>query len=276
MRVSFRLLVVTAALVGLVAASSDDGHKVRTRKLDAEPGTCGGGNVGNNRCPDAGDCCSKRGYCGSDDHHCSHLVSDQSFLPSYLELLPETDPAFAALNETGVGPYILAPPGGGNLREFKIITFKEEHDVYRVYGGRAEQGKAVMCGFWWTLSPPGNIYPKNPLITAKSYERDIFAICPEWNDATQIIRCNIPAGYNTIVGIGQTADCDDGSTLIPSETDLQLNGQICNLISDPAVSCTFCSTDKSGLQLSTCVQIDDYDGYVTPTDSVSSLKKGGK
>lgn len=216
------------------------------------------------------------------------MLMDQSLLPSYLEPLPETDPAFAAFNETGFGPYILAPPGKGNLREFEIITFKEEHDVYRVYGG---DDKAGMCGRWWTLSPPGNIYPTFPLLTADEYLTDIFAVCPEWNDATQIIRCNVPAGYNAIVGIGQTADCADGNTLIPSETELQLNGQICNLISDPTVSCTFCSTDKSGLQLSTCVQIDDYPGYVpptgaTPTDPASTAsdstasdsekKKGGK
>jgi hypothetical protein len=205
---------------------------------------------------------------------------DASLLPSYLETLPETDPAFAPLNQTGYGGYILGEPGEGRLREFEIITFKEEHDVYRVYGG---EGKAGMCGNWWTLSPPGNIYPTFPLITADEYLRDIFAVCPEWNDATQIIRCNVPAGFNAIVGIGQTANCSDSITnLIPSETDLQLNAKFCNsdrdfnrafnqssypMITDPEVSCSFCKTDKSGLQLSTCVRIEDYDGYVDPTTS---------
>jgi hypothetical protein len=194
------------------------------------------------------------------------MLMDQSLLPSYLEPLAETHPAFANLNQTGFGGYILGQPGGGNLREYEIITFKEEHDVYRVYGG---EDKAKMCGRWWTLSPPGNIYPTFPLLTADEYLNDIFGVCPEWNDATQIIRCNVPAGYNAIVGLGQTAICNDTSILTPSERELQLNGQICDLTSDPNVSCTFCATDKDGLQLSTCVQIEDYDGYIDITSDAS-------
>jgi hypothetical protein len=82
-----------------------------------------------------------------------------------------------------------------------------------------------------------------------------------------------PVGYKAIVGIGQTADCADGTTLIPLEVDLQLNGPICNLIQeDPTISCTFCSTKQDGLQLSTCIQIEDYPGFVAD-DSVRQQER---
>lgn len=203
------------------------------------------------------------------------LAIAQNVLPPYLEPLPETDPAFEGFNSTA-NRFVLGDPGQGGLVNFEIVTFTEEHDVYRVYGG---DGKASMCGFWWTLSPPGNIYPANPLLSADDYLSELFAVCPEWNDATEIIRCNIPVGYNAIVGIGQTADCADGTTLIPSEIDLQLNGPICNLIQeDPTISCTFCKkTDQDGLlQLNTCVQIEDYPGFEEDASSGSDDKKGKK
>lgn len=209
------------------------------------------------------------------------LAIAENVLPPYLALLPETDPTFEGFNSTA-NRFVLGDPGNGGLVNFDIVTFQEEHDVYRVYGG---EGKASMCGFWWTLSPPGNIYPANPLLTADDYLSELFAVCPEWNDATEIIRCNIPVGYTAIVGIGQTADCADGSTLIPSEVDLQLNGPICNLIQeDPTISCTFCKTNQDGLQLSTCVQIEDYPGFEGEEEESSGSgdgkgkksKKGGK
>jgi hypothetical protein len=104
------------------------------------------------------------------------LAVAESVLPHYLEPLPETDPAFEDFNSTA-NRFVLGDPGKGGLVNFEIVTFTEEHDIYRVYGG---DGKAsIMCGFWWTLSPPGNIYPASPLLSADDYLSELFAVCPE-------------------------------------------------------------------------------------------------
>lgn len=136
-------------------------------------------------------------------------------------------------------------------------------------------GKAQVCGNYWTLSSPAdNMYPANPLLSADDYLSNIFAVCPEWDDATDIVRCNIPVGYNAVVGIGQTDDCADGTTLIPSAVELQLVGPICDLTQDdPKVSCTFCGTNRDWLQLSSCVQVEDYPCFEGADSSSSADKK---
>lgn len=163
-------------------------------------------------------------------------------LPDYLTALSTSDPAYAALNET-VNRFLLKGPGEGAFKEAEIITFTKSHHVYRVYGG---EGKAGQCGFWWNLDAPQD--------TTKSYFEE-FAVCEEWNDATHMVRCNVPEGYNAVVGIGQSAACANNETIVPDDSVLQLNGAICDIADQegPGLTCEWCAADDEALQDSACV-----------------------
>ena len=159
-------------------------------------------------------------------------------LPPYLALLPTADEDYAALN-TSLHDFVLRAPGEGNLKAAEIVSFTAEHHVYRVYGGSARQ-----CGRWWILDPPSND-------TASHFEE--FAVCPEWNDASNIVRCTVPVGFNAIVGIGQTVDCANNETLVPEDTALQFNGDVCVVANILNSTCEFCAADSSMLEDSACV-----------------------
>lgn len=116
--------------------------------------------------------------------------------------------------------------------------------MYRVYGG---EGKASQCGFWWNLDAPQD--------TTKSYFEE-FAVCEEWNDATHMVRCNVPEGYNAVVGIGQSATCANNETIVPDDGVLQLNGAICDIANQegPGLICEWCAADGEALHDSACVE----------------------
>lgn len=161
-------------------------------------------------------------------------------LPSYLEPLLADHVEYSSLNST-LYKYLLKEPGQGGFKGAEIVKFTEERSVYRIYGG---ENKAQQCGYWWNLEPPvGNV---------STYFQE-FAVCPEWNDATDMIKCTVPVGYAAVVGSGQSADCDDNSTLAPDESILQLNGAICDVIDrDLSLSCEFCAAREFSLEKSAC------------------------
>lgn len=132
---------------------------------------------------------------------------------------------------------------------FLVVTAVQDHFMYRVYGGPASQ-----CGYWWVLAPPSNVYPVEPPIDKEEYMSELFAICPEWNNATSVIRCSLPAGTNLVVGPGQTATCPDGTTLIPSPTILQANGNGCAVTTEGDQECAFSKTFQYSLQESPVVR----------------------
>ena len=125
--------------------------------------------------------------------------------------LDETDPEWAEHSWRVTNSRVIGEPGGGNIIPDMIDIFNEPH---RTYGGKANQ-----CGRWWVLDPPSG--PKD------SYFHH-FAICKEWNDATDIIRCRVPKGYIAVVGEGQSVDCPvTKEQLSPDSENLQLSGDIC-------------------------------------------------
>ena len=96
-------------------------------------------------------------------------------LPPYLEPLPQTDPRFDGLNSSAY-EYAYGPePGDGNLKEFQIVHFLENHTAYRVWGGPASE-----CGYWWILAPPSDCVEVCPRYGEVDF-RTVFAVCPEWN-----------------------------------------------------------------------------------------------
>ena len=115
-------------------------------------------------------------------------------LPSYLAALDETDPEWDDYSSQLTSRWVVGGPGKGNLvpGQVELVRFVEPHFVFRTYGG---YHKASQCGYWWVMDPPKG---------AKDTYFDHFAICPEWNDATDIIRCRIPVGYVAAVGVGQS------------------------------------------------------------------------
>jgi len=136
----------------------------------------------------------------------------------------------------------------------ELVRFVEPHFVFRTYGGFH---KASQCGYWWTMAPPAG---------AKDTYFDHFAICPEWNDASDIIRCRVPVGYVAAVGVGQTVDCpESGGHLSPDPWNLQLNGDICtaSVKMEKHLSCEYCSSNVFDLEQSACSNkgSDPVDGF---------------
>jgi hypothetical protein len=163
-------------------------------------------------------------------------------LPKYLMPLPEDDPDFDYLTSS-MYKYVLKEENLGGLKEAAVVTFTREHEVFRLYGGG--DGKAGQCGRYWTLEAPKDDVPTY-------YEH--FAVCPEWNDATFLIRCTVPVGFHAIVGPGQTAECKDGE-ILGSDGIMQLNGNVCDAIKGN-LTCEWCGSDQFDLEKSACAADD--------------------
>ena len=149
-------------------------------------------------------------------------------LPPFMRPIPSTDSRFSALNSTGFR-FALKPPGFGGVSAFMVAEFTEMHDVYRLSGGPASE-----FGFWWSLATDSNtVLP----VTKKEYMSKYFAICNEFNDGTRLTRCTVPAGTSTVVGPGQTKNCENDEMLYPERTPLQLNRDIVNQEGVTCVSC---------------------------------------
>ena len=170
-------------------------------------------------------------------------------LPNFLTLLPTSDPDFAWLNDTAYNAtYNIYNPkaGGGGLKEFQIVQFAKDHDAYRLFGGSAPS-----CGFWWSLAPEDDCYNAKPAVGVEQY-RSNYAVCPEWNAGTNIQRVTIPAGQKFIVGVGQSATCQDGTVLEGAPALLQLNGGACKVDIRGGGNDT-CGTDWTDVYDSPCV-----------------------
>mmetsp|Transcript_32168 Transcript_32168/g.68078 ORF Transcript_32168/g.68078 Transcript_32168/m.68078 type:complete len:268 (+) Transcript_32168:160-963(+) len=166
-------------------------------------------------------------------------------LPSYLVALDETDPEWDENSWMLTSRYVIGDPGKGNMipDQVALVKFVEPHFVFRTYGG---ENKARQCGYWWVMNPPAG---------DKDVYFDHFAICPEWNDASYIIRCRVPVGYIAAVGAGQSVDCpESGGHLSPDPANLQLNGNICSasVQIEKHLSCTYCSSNDFDLAKSAC------------------------
>lgn len=173
------------------------------------------------------------------------LSSSNVALPSYLTALDETDPEWAEHSWRVTSSWVIGEPGRGNLIPDKVdlVRFNEPHFVFRTYGG---ENKAKQCGYWWVMDPPSG--PKDSYF-------DHFAICKEWNDATDIIRCRVPEGYIAVVGEGQSVDCPETKEhLKPDSANLQLNGDICtaSIMMEKHLSCEYCAADAFDLEKSAC------------------------
>mmetsp|Transcript_53854 Transcript_53854/g.62186 ORF Transcript_53854/g.62186 Transcript_53854/m.62186 type:complete len:294 (+) Transcript_53854:118-999(+) len=223
-------------------------------------------------------------------------MSVQLDLPPYLLPLPESDPAYPGLNESAYN-YAYGPnPGDGMLKEFEVVTFVTTHNAYRVYGGNA-----TACGYWWILAPDHNdcFRPILDDVNYTIFANDYVAVCPEWNTGMYLHRCKIPAGYNAVIGIGQSANCtSNGQLLTPDPTILQLNGDVCSASvsavaagnsssttttsagntttttttaeeegaeSDKESSCVSCRLDRDSLLNSTCVETCPSSSSLSPT-----------
>jgi hypothetical protein len=177
-------------------------------------------------------------------------------LPDYLVRVETTDPEYNEHSYLLTSKLVIGDPGKGNMIKEKVelVRFDKPHFVFRTYGG---EGKSSQCGYWWTLNPPkGN----------RSTFFDHFAICPEWNDATYIVRCRVPEGYISVVGIGQDVECPEShGHLFPDPDILQLNGDICTAATEKQdhLACEYCKSDQFDFELSSCSNNDlDYiDGF---------------
>ncbi|KAL3777017.1 hypothetical protein ACHAW5_010827 [Stephanodiscus triporus] len=132
-------------------------------------------------------------------------------------------------NESGFD-YAWVPPGNGGVTSFKVAILEEAHDVYRLWGGPAEE-----CGYWWTMSPNDDVVPSN--ITLSEEEYDYAGTCPSWNNGTNVTRCTLPIGTAVVVGPGQSVTCPTGEEIVPKPYPLSLNGDVCGMTNVTCVSC---------------------------------------
>ena len=176
----------------------------------------------------------------------SSQSTDVVELPPFLAPLPTTDPQFSSLNASGA-EYALGAPGEGGVSAYAVVAFTQKHDVYRLWGGPAEQ-----CGYWWTLAPDSGTVPG--LLPLDEYMYNYAATCPAWNNGTNITRCTVEPGVAAVVGPAQTATCPSGYPLDPVASPLQLNSDVCGM---DGVSCTSCAAVQEDLADSKCVIADD-------------------
>lgn len=82
MKLAFPLLIVAALLdpisaLGLRHSNAEEGS-VGVDGREVQSGSCGDGYVNDGVCAVAGHCCSRWGFCGTDDHHCKHTTPPSS------------------------------------------------------------------------------------------------------------------------------------------------------------------------------------------------------
>ena len=136
-----------------------------------------------------------------------------------------------------------------------VQVFTQSAYAYRAYGGSARA-----TGYWWSLEANESWV---------DYETN-YAICPEWNAGTSVRRITVAAGIAVVVGLGQTAQCADGSVLVPSTTLLQVgipSSQSSALCSSDPAGCTNCSSNQALLSSSSCLLSDN--AFLTATMTLS-------
>jgi hypothetical protein len=76
-------------------------------------------------------------------------------------------------------------------------------------------------------------------------------------DKVNMVRCSVPVNFTAVVGTGQSATCENNVTLVPEDSVLQLNGNICEVanIDGPSLTCEWCAADEFSLQDSACVEM---------------------
>ena len=111
------------------------------------------------------------------------------------------DPVFAE----SVRAAAVRPAGGGGLSDGCTYVVSTPVRVYRLFSAsRPDQAK----GNWWSFD--------HPYGTVDEY-RARFAVCPAWNDLDRMVSCEIAAGAVVAIGPGQSAKCDDRTTLVQSK-----------------------------------------------------------
>lgn len=155
-------------------------------------------------------------------------------LPSYLEAVEPSDPNYESLKASAI-QWALGEPEQGGLVDFMIVRFKEDTPIRRIYGSTNSE-----CGWWWGMDYEGTYSETMHLSTMQEW-MDTNGICPEWNLGERMVRCTARAGWEVVVGQGQSAKCQDGTILYPPATLLQLNGNGCG----NSVSCESCALQRN-------------------------------
>jgi len=96
---------------------------------------------------------------------------------------------------------------------FEYRADKANIKVYRIFTDPLAKGKASKYGSWWSLSNPSG--KKSDYMTRN-------AICPEWNDMTHLVVCELKVGTLVSVGPTQSAKCPNGSVIRQNMQNLQV------------------------------------------------------
>ncbi len=76
--------------------------------------------------------------------------------------------------------------------------------VYRIFTDPVTQGKARKYSSWWTLTAPSG---------SKSNYMSENAICPEYNNMTHLVVCELKRGVKVSIGSTQSVKCGDGKVI---------------------------------------------------------------
>eukprot|EP00438_Fugacium_kawagutii_P021231 Skav201647 [mRNA] locus=scaffold3160:62523:67889:+ [translate_table: standard] len=122
-------------------------------------------------------------------------------LPTYLQVLNESDPDFSQLQKSAEKYALNMQPGKGGVLDYQIVKNTEGILLHRVWGAPAKQ-----CGYWWTLPHSLAIAPDSQLTLPAFMEA--MGVCPEWNNGTFLEICRNLVGKEAM--------------------KLQVNGDVCS------------------------------------------------
>jgi len=90
-------------------------------------------------------------------------------------------------------------PGRGGLCIGEVFVVGKPLTVYRVWGRSKTNSDK---GRWWSLEPPkGNLASWQALND----------VCPEWNPADVVSKCELEKDTIVVLGTGQSATCNNGT-----------------------------------------------------------------
>ena len=95
----------------------------------------------------------------------------------------------------------------------EYITTTNRTLVFRLFTQPPTKGKAGKYGSWWSLTPPSG--SKYTYMTNN-------AICPEFNDMTDLVVCLLKKNVKVSIGPTQSIKCQDGTLISENLSTYQI------------------------------------------------------
>jgi len=119
-------------------------------------------------------------------------------LASSVEIVPDSDRAYAAADPTGA----TGKPGEGKVTRPYVVRLTKDAKVYRLWAGPEvsdAQGRTSRIGQWWTFEAPSG--------TLASFRRR-YEVCEKWDTLRWVASCTLRRGSVVVIGPGQSVSAD--------------------------------------------------------------------